>query len=96
MTNKKLLFLVAIINIIMMFMLINKQNKIIKELHDIQQLEEQKNIVLDQHKELMLELQKLKQLSTIEEHAIKNLHMNPMKLNDVEKFPEVIENKTQG
>ncbi len=93
MTNKQLLFLVAIINIIMMFMLIDKQNKTIKELYDIQQLQEQKNIALDQYKELMLELQKLKQLSTIEEHATKNLHMRSMKLNDIQKIPEVVENK---
>lgn len=96
MTNKKLLFLVAIINIIMMFMLIDKQNKIIKQFYDIQQLQEQKNMLLDQHKELMLELHTLKQLSTIEQHAAKNLHMHSMKLNDAKKIPEVLENKTQG
>ena len=80
----------------MMFMLIDKQNKIIKQLYDIQQLQEQKNMLLDEHKELMLELHKLKQLSTIEQHAIKNLHMHAMKLNDAKKIPEVLENKTQG
>jgi hypothetical protein len=96
MTNKKLLFLVALVNIIMMFMLISKQNKIIKQLYDIQQLQEQKNIVLDQHKELMLELHKLKQLSTIEQHVTKNLQMHSMTLTDAQKIPEEVKNKAQG
>lgn len=90
MNNKMLLFVVAIINIIMMFMLVDKQNKIIRQLYELQQLQEQKNIKLEHNKELMLELHKEKQLSTIESHAKNNLQMQKMTLSDIQRLPEKI------
>lgn len=96
MNNKMLLLVVAFINIIMMFMLVDKQNKIIKQLYELQQLQEQKNILLEQNKELMLQLHKEKQLSTIESYAKNSLQMNRMNLNDIQKLPEKIALQDQG
>ena len=96
MNNKTLLLVVAIINIIMMFMLVDKQNKIIKQLYELQQLHEQKNIQLEQHKDLMLQLHKAKQLSMIESHAKDNLQMQRMTLSDIDRLPEKIVEQMQG
>lgn len=91
-----LLLLVAIINIIMMFMLVDKQNKIIKQLYELQQLQDQKNIALEQNKELMLQLHKEKQLSTIESYAKNNLQLERMTLSDIERLPEKAISQGQG
>lgn len=96
MNNKSLLLLVAFINVIMMFMLIDKQNKIIKQLYELQQLQEQKNIALENNKELMLTLHKEKQLSVIESYAKNNLQMNRIKLNDIQRVPKKIVIPDQG
>ncbi|MBI2344650.1 cell division protein FtsL [Candidatus Dependentiae bacterium] len=90
MNNKMLCLLVIIINIIMMFLLVDKQNKIIKHLYQLQQLQEQKNLLLEQNKELMLELHKEKQLSMIESQAKNNLQMEKIKLNDIQRLPEKV------
>jgi len=88
MNNKRLVFLVAIINIIMMFLLVYKQNKIIKQLYELQHLQEQKNIIFEQNKNLLLDLHKEKQLSTIESYAKNNLQMERMTLSNIERLPE--------
>lgn len=90
MNNKTLLLLVAIINIIMMFLVVDKQNKIIKQLYELQQLQEQKNILLEQHKDLMLQLHKEKQLSVVETYAKNNLNMEKITLQDIKRLPEKI------
>lgn len=87
MTNKQLLFLVALINVIMMFLLIYKQNKIIKELYQLQQLHEKKNELLEKNKELLLQLHKNTQLSKIEQIANNNFDLQRMTLKDVSKIP---------
>ncbi len=96
MNNKMLLVLVAIINILMMFMLVDKQNKIINELYILQQLQEQKNMLLEQHKELLLQLHKEKQLSTVETYAKNNLQMQKMTLNDIQRLPQKIVSQDPG
>ena len=88
MNNKALILLVAIINIIMMFMLVDKQNKIIKQLYELQQLQEQKNLVFEENKNLLLQLHKEKQLSSIESYAKNNLQMQRMTLSNIERLPE--------
>lgn len=83
MTSKKLLILAAFINVLMIFLLVYKQNKIIKHLYDLQLLQEQKNDLQEQKKELMLTLHKLTLLSTIETHAKDQLKLRSMTLNDI-------------
>lgn len=83
MTNKQLLIFAALINIVMMFLLAYKQNMIIKHLYELQQLQEQRNELLEEKKELTLSLHKLTQLSTIEAHAKNELKMQSMTLKDV-------------
>lgn len=90
MTNKKLLILVAIINIVMMFLIVHKQNKIIKHLYHLQQLQEQRNELLEQKKELTLTLHKLTQLSTIEAYSKNQLKLRPMTLKDAHTIPTKI------
>ncbi|HSW75665.1 MAG TPA: hypothetical protein VLG50_01365 [Candidatus Saccharimonadales bacterium] len=82
MKNKTLLFLAACINLGIIFLLIHKQNKIIKLLYEHQQLIEQKEYLLQQKKLLMLEFHKGQQLSSVQTFAKNNLHMNPIKLKD--------------
>lgn len=82
-TNKQLLFLAALINIVMMFLIVHKQNKIIKYLYELQQLQEHRNELLEQKKELTLTWHKLTQLSTIEAHAKNNLNLRSMTLKDI-------------
>ena len=83
MTNKQLLMLAAVINVLMMFMLAYKQNMIIKYLYELQQLQEQRNELLEEKKELTLNLHKLTQLSTIEAQAKNQLHLQSMTLKDI-------------
>lgn len=83
MTNKQLLMIAATINIVMMFMLAYKQNMIIKQLYELQQLQEQKDQLLEEKKELMLTLHQQTQLSAIEDDAKKKLNLRSMNLQDV-------------
>ena len=67
----------------MIFLLIHKQNKIIKLRYELQQLHEQKDALLQQKKGLTLAYHKGQQLSSIQSFAKNNLSMNAIKLNDV-------------
>jgi len=87
MTNKQLFFLAALINIVMMFLLVHKQNKIINKLYNLQQLQEEKDVLLERKKELSLTAHKLTQLSTIQNYAKTELNMQPMVLKDALTIP---------
>ncbi len=67
----------------MIFLLVHKQNKIIKHLYELQILTEEKNSLIEQKKELMLKLHTITQLSTIEQKAQKDVHLQYMHLNDI-------------
>jgi len=88
MTNKQLFMLAALINVVMMFLLAYKQNMIIKQIYELQQLQEQKNELLEEKKELTLTLHKLTQLSTIEARAKDQLKLRSMTLKDVHTLPK--------
>lgn len=82
MNNKALLFLIIILNIVMVFLLVHKQNKIIKASYDLQQLQEKKDTLLQKKKELTLAYQQSKQLSYVQTFAKESLKMAPIKLKD--------------
>ena len=88
MNNKKLLLIVGIINVFIIFMLIDKQNKIIKELYELQRLQEEKNIIFEENQELILQLHKEKELSSVESYIKNNLQMNKIALSDIKRLPE--------
>lgn len=67
----------------MIFLLVHKQNKIIKALYELQQLQEKKDDLLQQKKELDLICQKGQQLTSIQNFAKDNLQMKPIKLKEV-------------
>lgn len=71
------------INILFAILLINKQNKIISLLYTIQQLQEQRDQLLERKKELCLELHKEQQLSDIQTFATQQLHMKPIHIKHV-------------
>lgn len=83
MNNKTLLFCIILLNVIMIFLLVHKQNKIIKALYELQQLQEKKDDLLQQKKELDLICQKGQQLTSIQNFAKDNLQMKPIKLKEV-------------
>lgn len=87
MTNKKLFFLAALINIIMMFLLVHKQNIIINKLYTIQKLQEQIDCLQQKHKELTLELHKNIHLSDIEKFAKTELQLKPITFADAQIIP---------
>lgn len=82
MNNKELLFVIIVLNVVMVFLLVHKQNKIIKALYELQQLQEQKEDLLQQKKELMLMNQKGQQLSSVQTYATNNLAMIPIQLKE--------------
>lgn len=84
MNNKALLFCIVVLNIVMIFLLVHKQNKIIKALYELQYLQEQKETLLQAKKELVLVDQKGQQLSTIQDFAKDNLQMVPIKLKETQ------------
>lgn len=77
------LLLIACINIIFAILLIHKQNTIIALLYDIQQLQEERDQLLEKKKKLSFQLQREQQLSKVEAFAINNLQMKPVKLKEV-------------
>jgi hypothetical protein len=81
--NQRTLFFIAIsINVFMIFLLVQKENNIIKQLHALQKLQEQKNDLLQQYKTHMLTLHELTQLDSIEHYAQTKLQMSPITLRD--------------
>lgn len=84
MNNKTLLFCILLLNIVMIFLLVHKQNKIIKALYELQHLQEQKDELLQQKKELVLMDQKGQQLSSIQTFAKNNLQMVPISLKETQ------------
>ncbi len=89
MKNKTLLVFAACINLTIIFLLIHKQNKIIKLLYELQQLHEQKDELLQQKKELTLSYHKGQQLSSIQTFAKTKLLMNPIKLKEAKTISAV-------
>lgn len=88
MTNARLFLLFASINIVMMFLLVHKQNKITKKQYEIQQLLEQKSNLAEQKKELLLQLHKNTQLSAVEKYATQQLNMRPITLPEAQLAQE--------
>jgi cell division protein FtsL len=84
MNNKSLLFCIVFLNIVMIFLLVHKQNKIINALYELQHLQEEKEKLSQEKKELVLIDQKGKQLSSIQTFAKNNLQMVPIKLNETQ------------
>lgn len=84
MSNKALLFCIVLLNIVMIFLLVHKQNKIINALYELQHLQEKKEELLQEKKELVLIDQKGQHLSSVQEFAQKNLEMIPIKLKETQ------------
>lgn len=82
------LFIFICVNILFAFLLIHKQNKIMHYLYDFQKLQEQKKQLLENKKNLMLELQTNQQLSGIQTFATKELGMQPISLKDAKIVQE--------
>ena len=78
-----LLAFIAVINVLFAFLLINKQNKIVTYLYEIQQLQEQRKELLESKKNLLVGLQKEQQLSTIQAFAQAELDMQPITIKEV-------------
>lgn len=81
---KKLSLLVFIIgiNVLFAFLLIHKQNNKVKLLYEIQKLQEQREQLLETKKNLLLEMHKEQQLSTIQAFAQTELNMNPITIKE--------------
>lgn len=88
MNNKALLFVIILLNIVMIFLLVHKQNKIIKALYDLQDLQEQKDLLLEQKKGLTVTYQKGQQLSAAQTFAQNKLAMHSMSLKDAHDIPK--------
>jgi hypothetical protein len=73
----------------MIFLLVHKQNKIIKALYELQHLQEEKEALLQQKKELVLADQKGQQLSSIQSFAKNNLQMEPITLKETQSVDMV-------
>ncbi len=84
MDNKALLFCILLLNIVMIFLLVHKQNKIIKALYELQHLQEEKELLLQEKKELVLVDQQGQQLSSIQTFAKNNLQMEPITLKEIQ------------
>jgi len=81
--NKKKWIIFFVLNVIMIFLLVDKQNMMIKALVRLQRLEEQKEQLLQEKKELMLQVESLKQLSHVERYATDVLQMQPITIKDI-------------
>ena len=82
MKKLSLLILIACINVVFAILLINKQNSIIALLYDIQQLQEERDQLLEKRKGLSFQLQKEQQLSGVQAFATEKLHMKPVNLKE--------------
>lgn len=94
MNTKTLFFLVAALNIVMVFLLVHKQNKIIKALYELQYLQEEKEELAEKKKELLLQYHIGQKLSTLQTFAKDNLHLHSMTLKDAQAIP--IPKETHG
>ena len=79
------LILFACVNAIFAMLLIHKQNKIIKLLYELQQLQEQKEQFLQEKKDLVFQLHKEEQVSQVQSFAQQQLNMNPIKIKEAKK-----------
>lgn len=77
-----LLLIFACINVLFAILLIHKQNNIITLLYDIQQLQEERDSLLEKKKDLNFQLQKEQQLSNIQSFASESLQMKPLKIKE--------------
>ena len=82
MKQLSLLIIIAIINVLFAFLLINKQNNIIKLLYEIQQLKKTKEQFLETKKGLLVSIHKEQQLSSIQNFAQTELNMKPITLKE--------------
>ena len=82
MKKPSLLMLIACTNVIFAFLLIHKQNNIIKLLYEIQQLKEQREHLLELKKKLLIQLNKEEQLSSIHSFAQEQLDMKPLAVSE--------------
>lgn len=85
MKKVSVLVLFACANAIFAMLLIHKQNKIIKLLYELQQLQEQKDNLQQEKKDLIFQLHKEQQLSQVQTFAQQNLQMSPIKIKDAKK-----------
>lgn len=70
------------IHVVFAILLIHKQNLIISLLYDVQKLQEQKEQLTQEKKELFFALQKEQQLSHIQSFADKQLQMKPLTIKE--------------
>ncbi len=82
MKKLSLLAFIAAINVLFAFLLINKQNKIVTYLYEIQHLQEQRKELLETKKSLLVGLQKEQQLSAIQAFAQAELSMQPITIKE--------------
>lgn len=78
-----LLIFTICLNVIFAFLLINKQNKKVTLLYEIQKLKEQRDQLLESKKNLLLEVHKEEQLSAIQNFAQTELEMSPIKIQEI-------------
>ena len=82
MKRLSLLIVIIVINILFAFLLIYKQNKIVKLLYEIQRLQEQRELLLESKKNLLLDMHKIQQLSSIQTFAQSKLNMIPITIKE--------------
>lgn len=82
MKKLSLLVFIALINVLFAFLLIHKQNKKVKLLYEIQQLQTQREKLLDTKKNLLLDIHKEQQLSSIQKFAQTELNMSPITIKE--------------
>ena len=80
-----LIVVFAFVNALFAMLLIHKQNKIIKLLYEVQQLQEQKDLLAQDKKDLLFQLHKEQQLSNVQSFAKTDLKMTPIKIKEAKK-----------
>lgn len=75
------------LNLVFAILLIEKQNKIIKLLYEIQKLQEHKEYLHDEEKYLTFQLHKEQQLSSVHTFAKEELNMKPIGIKEAKTIP---------
>lgn len=83
MKKLSLLIFAISINTLFAFLLIHKQNKKVKLLYEIQNLQEQREQLLETKKKLLLEMHKEQQLSSIQAFTQEKLNMIPITIKEI-------------
>lgn len=82
-SNRLLIVYMIGLNVLFVFLLVHKQNKMIHALYNMQHLDEIKQDLLEQKKAWLVTVQKGQQLSAVQQFAKEQLHMQALTLKDV-------------